>query len=82
MVARVPVYKRAQVIYQIKHICYTGCHLSLGTTEAQVEAQKLFDTIPALLERKKIGGRDLPTETFIKKKGASFGLAGFGSNRR
>lgn len=27
-----------------------------------------MDRLPALLERKKIGGRDLPTEVFIRKK--------------
>ena len=31
-------------------------------------AQKLLDAIPDLLDKKKIGGKDLPTEVFIKKK--------------
>ena len=33
-----------------------------------VKAQELFDKVPELLEKKKIGGKDLPTEVFIKKK--------------
>lgn len=41
-----------------------GCYWSLGNYE---ESQRLFDAIPGLLE-KKIGGKDLPTEVFIKKK--------------
>lgn len=32
------------------------------------KAQKLFDSVPELLEKKKIGGKDLPTEVWIKKK--------------
>lgn len=32
------------------------------------KAQELFDKVPELLEKKKIGGKDLPTEVFIKKK--------------
>jgi hypothetical protein len=45
-----------------------GCHWSLGNYE---ESQRLFDAIPGLIE-KKIGGKDLPTEVFIKKKGKRF----------
>ena len=32
------------------------------------KAKELFEQIPALLDKKKIGGKDLPTEVFIKKK--------------
>ncbi|KAI0373047.1 hypothetical protein BV20DRAFT_1050450 [Pilatotrama ljubarskyi] len=42
-----------------------GCHISLKNYE---KAQKLLDHIPELIEKKKIGGKDLPTEVFIKKK--------------
>ena len=35
------------------------------------KAKELFEQIPALLDKKKIGGKDLPTEVFIKKKRAS-----------
>lgn len=42
-----------------------GCHWSLGRYD---EAQKLLDAIIGLLDKKKIGGKDLPTEVFIKKK--------------
>ncbi|KAL7283695.1 hypothetical protein ACG7TL_003131 [Trametes sanguinea] len=42
-----------------------GCHVSLGNFE---KAQELMDRIPDLIDKKKIGGKDLPTEVFIKKK--------------
>ncbi|KZT71236.1 hypothetical protein DAEQUDRAFT_763848 [Daedalea quercina L-15889] len=42
-----------------------GCHVSLGNLG---KAKELFEQIPALLDKKKIGGKDLPTEVFIKKK--------------
>ena len=42
-----------------------GCQMSLKNYE---KAQKLFDAVPELLEKKKIGGKDLPTEVWIKKK--------------
>ena len=42
-----------------------GCHISLKNYK---KAQELLDQIPDLLEKKKIGGKDLPTEVFIKKK--------------
>ncbi|GJE87054.1 mitochondrial outer membrane protein [Phanerochaete sordida] len=42
-----------------------GCYLSLQNYE---KAQKLLDAVPDLLEKKKIGGKDLPTEVWIKKK--------------
>lgn len=32
------------------------------------KAQELLDKIPDLIEKRKIGGKDLPTEVFIKKK--------------
>ena len=43
----------------------SGCCVSL---KDYAKAQALFDAIPALLERKKLNGKDLPTEVFIKKK--------------
>jgi len=42
-----------------------GCQWSLNNYD---EAQKLFDAIPSLIDKKKIGGKDLPTEVFIKKR--------------
>jgi len=51
------------------HATYTfiaaGCHICL---EDYATAQKLLDKIPSLIDKKKIGGKDLPTEVFIKKK--------------
>ncbi|OBZ65787.1 Mitochondrial outer membrane protein IML2 [Grifola frondosa] len=41
------------------------CYISLKDYE---KAQRLLDAIPALVDKKKIGGKDLPTEVFIKKK--------------
>ncbi|KAH9852714.1 outer membrane protein Iml2/Tetratricopeptide repeat protein 39 [Lenzites betulinus] len=42
-----------------------GCYISLKNYE---KAQELMDRIPDLIDKKKIGGKDLPTEVFIKKK--------------
>ncbi|KAF8163824.1 mitochondrial outer membrane protein IML2 [Crassisporium funariophilum] len=42
-----------------------GCHTALGNYE---KAQAMLDAIPDLIEKKKISGKDLPTEVFIKKK--------------
>ncbi|KAI0040329.1 hypothetical protein FA95DRAFT_1683845 [Auriscalpium vulgare] len=46
-----------------------GCHCALGSF---VEAQRLFDAIPSLIDKRKIGNKDLPTEVFVKKKLAFF----------
>ncbi|KAI0056452.1 hypothetical protein BV25DRAFT_1903221 [Artomyces pyxidatus] len=46
-----------------------GCHWSLGNFD---EAQRLMEAIPGLIDKRKIGGKDLPTEVFIKKKLAFF----------
>lgn len=43
----------------------TGCYFSL---KSYTKTQELLDTIPSLLEKKKLNGKDLPTEVFIKKK--------------
>jgi len=43
----------------------SGCHFSLGNHD---KARALLDKVPDLIEKKKITGKDLPTETFIKKK--------------
>lgn len=32
------------------------------------KAKELLDAVPALLDKRKLGGRDLPTEVYIKKK--------------
>ncbi|KAG9124801.1 hypothetical protein FRC07_010199, partial [Ceratobasidium sp. 392] len=56
------------------HATYTfiaaGCYLSLAREkpEFKTKARALLDLVPQLLDRKKIGGRDLPTEVFIQKK--------------
>lgn len=42
-----------------------GCHFSLGNYD---KAQAMLDMVPGLIEKKKIGGKDLPTEVLIKKK--------------
>lgn len=44
-----------------------GCYISLRDYE---QAQRLFDKVPEFIEKRKIGGKDLPTEVFIKKKRA------------
>ncbi|KAH6902081.1 mitochondrial outer membrane protein IML2 [Coprinopsis sp. MPI-PUGE-AT-0042] len=42
-----------------------GCYFSLGDI---TKCQELLDAIPGLIDKKKVGGKDLPTEVFIKKK--------------
>ncbi|OAX38012.1 hypothetical protein K503DRAFT_866467 [Rhizopogon vinicolor AM-OR11-026] len=42
-----------------------GCYFSLKQYD---KAQELLDKIPRHLEKRKISGRDMPTEIFIKKK--------------
>jgi hypothetical protein len=37
-----------------------------------VKAKELFDTIPSLIDKRKINGKELPTEVLIKKKRESF----------
>ncbi|KAJ1307250.1 hypothetical protein OPQ81_001363 [Rhizoctonia solani] len=56
------------------HATYTyiaaGCYLALAKDkpEFKAKARALLESIPKLLDRKKIGGKDLPTEVFIQKK--------------
>ncbi|KAF5337705.1 hypothetical protein D9758_017342 [Tetrapyrgos nigripes] len=45
-----------------------GCLVSVGGEENLKKAQEMFDKIPELIEKKKVGGKDLPTEVLIKKK--------------
>ncbi|KAJ3859612.1 outer membrane protein Iml2/Tetratricopeptide repeat protein 39 [Lentinula novae-zelandiae] len=42
-----------------------GCHISLALSD---NAQGLLDAIPSLLDKRTIGGKELPTEVLIKKK--------------
>ncbi|KAF7358809.1 Mitochondrial outer membrane protein IML2 [Mycena sanguinolenta] len=42
-----------------------GCYISLGNRD---KAQELLDAVPELLQRRKVGGKDLPTEVLIRKK--------------
>jgi hypothetical protein len=42
-----------------------GCYISLGNF---TRAQELLDAAPAAMDKKKMSGKDLPTEVFIKKK--------------
>jgi hypothetical protein len=46
-----------------------GCYISI---KDYATAQLLFDSVPSLLEKRKINGKDLPTEVLIKKKCQSF----------
>jgi len=45
-----------------------GCYIALKTPESKAKAKNLLDTLPEQLERRKMGGKDLPTEVFIKKR--------------
>ncbi|KAF8329754.1 outer membrane protein Iml2/Tetratricopeptide repeat protein 39 [Cantharellus anzutake] len=49
-----------------------GCYLSLNTPEGHQKAQEQLDKLPGFLVGKKIGGKDLPTEVFIRKRIASY----------
>ena len=42
-----------------------GCHLAVGDKD---KAQAMMDVILELIDKKKISGKDLPTEVYIKKK--------------
>ncbi|KZT19316.1 hypothetical protein NEOLEDRAFT_1142229 [Neolentinus lepideus HHB14362 ss-1] len=42
-----------------------GCYISVGN---RAKAQELLDGVPVAIEKRKLHGRDLPTEVFIKKK--------------
>ncbi|KAF8522203.1 outer membrane protein Iml2/Tetratricopeptide repeat protein 39 [Hysterangium stoloniferum] len=46
-----------------------GCHSAVGNNTL---AQSLLDSIPELLEKRKLAGRDLPSEVFIRKKVAFY----------
>jgi len=50
-------------------IILLGCYFSLKDHN---RAQNLLDKIPDQLDKRKLSGRDMPTETFIKKKRSSF----------
>ena len=58
---------RARRSHATYYFIAAGCRWSLRDLPA---AQRLLDAIPALIDRKKIGGKDLPTEVLIKKKRA------------
>ena len=61
------VRARARRSHATYYFIAAGCRWSLRDLPA---AQRLLDAIPALIDRKKIGGKDLPTEVLIKKKRA------------
>ncbi|PPR07452.1 hypothetical protein CVT26_013483 [Gymnopilus dilepis] len=42
-----------------------GCYLAIGDLE---KAQSLLDKVPSLIEKRKVSGKDIPTEVYIKKK--------------
>ncbi|KAK0442051.1 outer membrane protein Iml2/Tetratricopeptide repeat protein 39 [Desarmillaria tabescens] len=43
----------------------TGCYITIGDLD---KAQELFDAIPGMIDKRKMGGKDLPMEVLIKKK--------------
>ncbi|KAF7358800.1 Mitochondrial outer membrane protein IML2 [Mycena sanguinolenta] len=42
-----------------------GCYITLGNRD---KAQELLDAVPELLQRRKAGGKNVPTEVLIRKK--------------
>ncbi|ELU40101.1 IML2-like protein [Rhizoctonia solani AG-1 IA] len=66
-----PLVSNVRVLQRdLRYISIVGCYLSIAKNkpEYKAKARSLLDSIPKLLERKKIGGKDLPTEVFIQKK--------------
>jgi hypothetical protein len=53
------------VEYRLLNNDQLGCYIALGNFD---RAQELLDGVPAAIDKKKIGGKDLPTEVFLKKK--------------
>ncbi|KAK0211394.1 outer membrane protein Iml2/Tetratricopeptide repeat protein 39 [Desarmillaria ectypa] len=43
----------------------TGCYIIIGNLD---KAQELFDAVPGMIDKRKLGGKDLPMEVLIKKK--------------
>jgi len=56
--------KQHLAVFIVTHVI-AGCYFSLNDYK---KTQELLDTIPSLLEKKKLNGKDLPTEVYIKKK--------------
>ncbi|SJL17453.1 related to Mitochondrial outer membrane protein IML2 [Armillaria ostoyae] len=42
-----------------------GCYITIGKLD---KAQELFDAVPGMIDKRKMGGKDLPMEVLIKKK--------------
>ncbi|KDQ54513.1 hypothetical protein JAAARDRAFT_38183 [Jaapia argillacea MUCL 33604] len=47
------------------YVIAAGCHISLGN---YAKAQEFLDYVPELINLRKVHGKELPTEVFIKKK--------------
>jgi hypothetical protein len=43
----------------------SGCYVSLGNKE---KAKHFFDLIPGHLDKRKFGGKELPTELLVRKR--------------
>ena len=54
----------SQVFFLFLSMC-EGCYISLGDRE---KAKELFGKVPTLLDKRKYGGKELPTEVLIKKQ--------------
>ncbi|KAJ6492116.1 hypothetical protein C8R45DRAFT_1096157 [Mycena sanguinolenta] len=61
------VYPADRVEFVVATYCFiaTGCYISLGNRD---KAQELLDAVPDLLQRRKVGGKDLPSEVLIRKE--------------
>ncbi|EJD00336.1 uncharacterized protein FOMMEDRAFT_159009 [Fomitiporia mediterranea MF3/22] len=51
--------------WTMTNLFLVGCYVSLGD---RVKAKELFDKIPSFLDKRKIGGKEIPMETVIRKK--------------
>lgn len=63
----VPILKPSCRSHATYYFIAAGCYISLKDYD---KAQELLDKVPELIEKRKLGGKDLPTEVFIKKKRA------------
>jgi hypothetical protein len=57
------------ICYVSSQLTTSGCHISLRNTK---KARELLDAIPGLLDKRKVGGKELPFEVVIKKKSSRF----------
>lgn len=61
-------YNRLATTIEPSSRCHSGCYIAIGDID---KAQDLLDHLPNVADKKKVGGKELPTEVVIRKKGGS-----------